>query len=716
MIKNVTLRCFRRHEDLTVDFSAGLNVLRGPNEKGKTTILEGVMYALYGTKALRDTLAETVTWGRKEAELYSRCVITVNKIDYVFTRSKAGAECVYAGPDGKNLRVTGQGEVSNFAAELLGADARTASSLMMASQNGLRGALEDGPAAVSGLMGKLADFDLIDKIVQKAEEQLALGSSVPLKAKLDEAEASLEALEKSVPEEGLADGFEELRANFADQIVQWTDVLASQLKPACDAAMNALAEAQQVHDGHAQLTRQGKTLEAQIQDLEAKIQATGVVAAKRPLPEALDKLRQRIEREKNQAVLIATYNVVATLPQYPVVFWDQPEESFLAELAKLRAEESRLTSVMSTESQLAASVRKGKITNGKCPTCGSVSRSDEHVATHNAEIEARAKVHDDAFNSASLLKSANGEEITSLVAVQRSAKKFVEVVASVGSHEDVLVDVSVYPPRVSWKGTVPSPVDVKVAKQELASLEAAVRDADVAKGKLDSLVEQKTAAAHTLLDIVEKQAAIALPDMDPLRVAYAAAQTALQEGLDRVDALKLHEAGAARQRDEAKRAYESAKERLEATRNRIVEYRDDIRRLEFNNGLVTKLKKLKPAITDSLWNNVLAAVSNFFSTLRNEPSVVTKEANGFKVNGKSIDSLSGSTIDVLALAIRVALTKTFIPHASFMVLDEPAHGCDNDRTAGVLGFLSSVGFQQTILASHDELSESVADNVVSLGA
>lgn len=100
--------------------------------------------------------------------------------------------------------------------------------------------------------------------------------------------------------------------------------------------------------------------------------------------------------------------------------------------------------------------------------------------------------------------------------------------------------------------------------------------------------------------------------------------------------------------------------------------------------------------------------------LRGEASVVTKDSDGFKVNGATIKSLSGSTLDVLALAVRVALTKTFIPHVDVLILDESAAACDADRTAAMLGFLSSCGFRQVLLASHDILSESVADNVIDL--
>ena len=51
MIKTLTLTNFRRHENLTVDFTHGLSVLRGVNEAGKTSITEAISYALFGARA-----------------------------------------------------------------------------------------------------------------------------------------------------------------------------------------------------------------------------------------------------------------------------------------------------------------------------------------------------------------------------------------------------------------------------------------------------------------------------------------------------------------------------------------------------------------------------------------------------------------------------------------------------------------------------------------
>ena len=84
------------------------------------------------------------------------------------------------------------------------------------------------------------------------------------------------------------------------------------------------------------------------------------------------------------------------------------------------------------------------------------------------------------------------------------------------------------------------------------------------------------------------------------------------------------------------------------------------------------------------------------------------------VNGEYVGSLSGSTLDLLGLAIRVALVKTFLPTCPFLILDEPASAMDSNRTALMMGFLSGVGFNQIILVTHEDLSEAVANNVIEL--
>ena len=83
--------------------------------------------------------------------------ITMSGVQYLFRRSKSGAEVIHQG----KVFVTGQAEVSGFAASLLGL-MPTSSKLLFAGQNNIRGALEEGTAALSTLIGDLGGFDTFD--------------------------------------------------------------------------------------------------------------------------------------------------------------------------------------------------------------------------------------------------------------------------------------------------------------------------------------------------------------------------------------------------------------------------------------------------------------------------------------------------------------------------------------------------------------------------
>lgn len=136
--------------------------------------------------------------------------------------------------------------------------------------------------------------------------------------------------------------------------------------------------------------------------------------------------------------------------------------------------------------------------------------------------------------------------------------------------------------------------------------------------------------------------------------------------------------------------------------------------LQFNNALLKAVRSARPVIADKLWSLVLGAVSRYFSEMRGSRSLVTKTTDGFVVDGHSAATLSGSTLDILGLAVRVALVKTFVPHAALLVLDEPTAAMDVERTAITLGFLAKTGFRQTIIVSHEEATEAVADNLIEL--
>lgn len=706
MIKSLHLKNFRKVRDETMVFTPGLNVLKGANESSKTTRLEAIAYCLFGSKVLRTPLSETVTWGEKESSLKATLVINVEGKDYTFSRSKGGASV----NSGDMLLVTGQGEVTDFASNLLGADAKTAAMLMLSSQSGLRGALDDGPAAVSALMGKLADFDLIDRIIGAAQTHLLLGSDEPLRERLAQAEAELKVL--PIPDPQIWMGHEERRAKAQATLVEFQAKLTNEVQPAWQKTLDALSAATATNTQRRLLLDKVDDLERSFITVRAQY-ADALGRARRVPTDLMAAAVAAVEAFRNHQKVAETRDAIRALGAYPEVFWEGSKDEFDSEVADLRsAIKSHNEAIQGSKGQIQA-LRRQLIKGGKCPTCGHDAGNDDHVKEHNAKIEAEIKLyqaHVDQHTENERLKSL---DLKGMEDLERRARPWVAAASRYKGDANVKVDESFFPPRVEWVG---GDVDFSGgnAERDLKKLQDEDRAAVKAEGEVEAHLKRIAELQEKSAETKAAADKIVEIDLTPLQAASNEAFEAFRRLQDHINVTQEVVNDATLERDRAKEACEQALNKKEALLVRIQELEADIKSVAFNNTLLKKLRAAKPLITDHLWNTVLSAVSNFFSQLRGENSVVSKDTSGFKVNGQNVESLSGSTLDVLALAIRVALTKTFIPHASFLVLDEPAHGCDAVRTGNVLGFLASAGFSQTLLASHDELSEAVADKVVAL--
>lgn len=712
MLVRLKLENFRKVVSEETIFTPGINLFRGVNEAGKTTRLEAISYALFGSRSLRTPLEQCVTWGTDVKKLRVTLVLTAGGVKHTFTRSKSGAEVRLN--DSAVPFVTGQTEVSNFAASLLWADAQTATKLLMASQNDIRGVLSGGPKELSTFLEDLAGFNTFDRILDAASKKLALGSASLLEAQLKGAENTLAAATANLP----AKPDEDAHALSLKALEAKAAAIEASLPSLRELAKTAVNRWQEASD----LYLRKRVMAGKVDELLRNVgQAQDQVSI---LTKNTDKvvdvgqievLKARIVEAEGHAARVAAYIQFLSIPEGPV--WKGDKSSFdmcrnicQTKISQLEKEAIQLRFDVKT-------LNSQRFDSTTCSKCGQALPDIDNIVATNTAIDKKL------VEIATLL-AANEVNLALEIKdrgrfnnIEAHAKRLESIYKKLIGY--CLFDDDQYPARAVWDGTKPDGFapDVSLLRQQLTAVEAEVKALEAsraqlawAKEQLDRIIRMYNEAEIVLREFV------APSDDDTLALTTdkdkALGDVSIAEGeayLIRHKAVELD-----REFQVAVRMWDMAKERVNDANKTIEACKADLASLGFNNALVAKLRKIRPVIANKLWNTVLASVSVMFSQMRKEESWVTKDSGGFKVNGQAVESLSGSTLDILGLSVRCALLRTFLPQCGLLVLDEPCASMDDGRTEALLGFLKSVGFQQTLLVSHEEVSESVADNLIQL--
>lgn len=708
MFKTLKMKNFRKHTDTTLKFREGLSVLRGANEQGKTTTFEAMAYALFGVKALRDPLENVVTWGCPVGTLRVTLDFSVEGVDYSVTRGKSGAELTYQGGI-----VTGQTEVSNFVAKLLRVDAATAARLALSPQSEIRGALEAGTKATTELIERLAEFSKIDELIELMQEKLTLGSSAGIEASIAAAEEALaKAQANAVPVD--------VKTHHA-KIAAATAAVSDLTKRLNEAELKE-AYAQEVHsETKARAAkREGlmesiKRLYTSLESVEARLKDRRKVLPVGGAVEKIAELTKQIkEAEKADEIKVAFDTVQRFLRRDTKVTYegsvDGLDQDILNAKVDRNASETRIATLKGEVNLL-----NQKLIQGTCTFCGKDFSGVPEVEEANAKIRTALGTAEDSLKAESTGLVNLKSDLTSMEQIKRDSVPALTVLRTYPELCE-LADNEL-PPILKWTGpnVAATHADTKVLNQEIADIQRRMRLYDEAVAAIPVLFTQREEAQAQMVELQKQLDSLPPFDMEKAREAYEIAR-AVSRGVSRdlADAKQaLSDASRALQSEQA--LYDAAVKVVDASRTTLKQAQEALENLAFNNALLKRIRQCRPAISDKLWSVVLVATSSYFSEMRGLKSEVTKDSSGFLVDGHPITSLSGSTLDILGLAIRVALVRTFLPNIQFLLLDEPCAAADADRTASTVGFLVACGFSQVILCSHEEISQDVADHVILLG-
>lgn len=708
MLSKVKLTNFRKHQSLEHSFQEGFSVLRGANEAGKSTVFEAVAYAIFGVGALRTPLDKTVTWGHPESSLRVELWMTIDHTEYHVKRSKSGAEVNYAGGS-----VTGQKEVTKFLGGLMRMDIAAAKRLILSNQKEIAGALEAGPKATTEMIERLADFHQIDRLLELMEEKLSLGSGAALQARLEAAQHQLEA-SKGAEEPNWAALDAGVKSAEADLAVQVGKV--SEAQSTFDTVQEAAAKASAAQSERENLDRREKRLQERYSAAMAELQSLRANPVE--APDNADDRIQALMKEKAeievQARISRIYESVKHLcGKQEIDYFLGTKEEFQARMDHHKA---AITSAQSTilESKHQIDLLRKDIETGSCTFCGKDFSDLPEVKAKNEAIQAKIDAYNLKIDRARESIDQSEPHLERLMKIKALAKAYEDVASK--HHEYVVADWSkTYPPVLGWTSVGLSQPDGQKIDDEIRTIRAHQtrhREYLAAVKANDDLLESFCPERD---DIQKRRETLGEASSVDHAAMLTEARRSLQEARDgHTRAAGALSEAKGLQRDERRR-WDQCVAAVEAARKVVESSEAEIKTLDFNNALLKRVRAARPAIADQLWNLVLTSVSTYFSEIRGTPSTVTKGADGFQIDGEPVESFSGSTIDALGLAIRVALVRTFLPTAPFLILDEPAAACSAERTENMLGFILGSGFKQVLLVTHEDVSEGVADHITTIG-
>jgi DNA repair exonuclease SbcCD ATPase subunit len=682
MITTLKLTNFQRHEDLTVNFTSNLNAIRGLNEAGKSSLMRAIAYAFFGSRALPVALEDTVTWGKPAASLKVELTFVHGGKTFTITRKKSGAELV-----GDGVVASGQAEVTAFVENLFGASAAVAQATMVANQSSLQNGLD---SSAMPLIEKLANMSLIDELIGKIQTKLPSGNTKGVEAQLQ----AVSDVQKPVADTA------ELEAEGARLAAE-----LSKLEPVVDAAVAELALVKinydkffekKTHNVAAQNKRD--MCRDQISDLQmallvpshTPVDTTGY---KEKLQLQKDYLKRKIAFNKFKALPASAFAYNTDRLNFDV-------ENCRTELAELTAE---LGKANTDKAVALASIIK----ETACGLCGKDLSEVPEVVEKNRAIH--EKVSELELTIDAVQKQI--EAVEAHAAIYKAAIDHTAKLRRLLPIEFTEVDESTVPPTVTWVGG-------EIGEQDFTNYDKLIREAEDADAHHGMLVQQALYANDRIHELEKTVNSLTLLEYSSDEI-YASEE--YESLLGRLKQLQMNSAGLSNQLqvhtsklDTAKAVFAEQQKHYEgslANKARLEKLLSDY---HLHNGIISKLREARPAVAAKLWALVLTGVSHYFSQIRGTSSTVTRGEKGFLIDGKSVESFSGSTKDSLGLAIRLMLQKTFLPNVNFMLVDEPGAAFDDTRESDMLAVLAGAGLDQVILVTHSDLADTFAANVVQI--
>ena len=753
MIKSIQLNNFRRHAevDLRFDDDAQLILVAGSNGAGKSTILEGIVFALYGEgRHGRKHLDRLTKRGRELEGMSAEVVFTVGNDTYRVHRRRDGKSSTAVLYVNDIPLVEGPVQVTAEVTNVLGMDSAGFRLAVIAQQKDLDGLASLRPAERAQMVTRLLRLDALTAAKNEASlifrkerdvaSDLRLSAGVDLEADITAAREQLlgyqEELRRSEEALTLADA--ELAAT------QDVEALWSSSTQAVARAQGAIDQAQkQLADQEHELGTISIPVESAVQvdvvDLAERTSALERKIAQAEQQHQLHEQRQAIARDLEQVTLklSAAQKVVdagepdVQAAQRALVGSEERYAQATEDASALRAE---VAAAFARLQEAERRMKRAEELDAKCDACGQdVSQEHREAQKRSAAQDYEESAREHRQLSDRLAASAQTVDVarTELDKATQHLEEVKGAAARFGQASEAAADLSL---RASvYQGQLERlPQDIEdldglyAEKGKLALLAAEARRAQ----EVEQQRRQAVARKESLLNAVQASRARLVQLESDLQAAQPGAdlRARYQERQLRVESRRHEEELATHWRTQVavgqERLDAAAKRKAEA--DAVWERQRAHQAAAVNAGAASRLlsdvaDRLSTQIRPTLEGAVSALLATMsegrFASVKITPEydILVQDDDAYR----PLSELSGGEVDLVALATRLALSQVVADRhgaggAGFLILDECFGSQDPQRRASILDALRSLRgvYDQIFVISHVENIEDAADMVV----
>jgi DNA repair protein SbcC/Rad50 len=726
-IISLQLRNYRVYRTLDIELPGGVVGVYGANGSGKSSLLESVMWALFGKARTQKQQIPSVG---ASGECSATVTFEHDGHHYVVKRSISGqAFTVKARVTlGDQVAADGPTDVDRFMQSILGMDATSFRASVFAEQKQLAAFSDQAPDKRRQMVLQLLGITPVERARDKArtegrELQQQLDRATPLVSNLAEVESKVVEVEAS-----LAPLIDDAATALAKVGLAEDNALRA------GQAVQALIEARAADSA---IREQGASIRRQLDDVGARVESgrAELVQLDELLPQldALDAASLTIETLQNRsAVLVSLHQARDRLEKLPMpVAVTGPSAEDLAAARAAKEQCSANHAELQGRSQAAtdrvsAATAEDRLTaaldgHSGCPLCGQeLGTSVEQMRAHRHEELIKAQATQDAvqqqlrFAASQLAEArktsekleaqfvrsaAEAEKVSRIMAQRSAAQSMVEEALVVAGGEPAPDE----PQRLT--------ADLKAAQlaaTQSASLRAKLERRVIIEAENGRLVAQQVALTAERQVLLNKLREVSFQPEEFQRLSAAGtvstteAQSARRIASEAAQALAAQRAraeGAREQFDKAQAQHAT----LEGLRQQAaVLLRAAALLHEFRQYIVGLVGPQLETQASSLFNQLTGGE---YDGLQVDP-----DSYELKIvdHGMALPTsrFSGSEVDLANLALRVAISEQVRFQAGgqvgLLVLDEALSSLDADRKDRTLAALAQLGgrFQQILVVTH----------------